>query len=182
MPELHTRLLADVIALGSPYPLVLTVIRRNSKASSSSSRENGSDPSPGFCGRWTTTVPQPLPRCVSTKPALRNAAIASRRVARDTARRSARIRSVGGAEPRGYPAGPIAVADRSTHDSKAWWERTGRSRPSPGSGSIACPRGPRASRRHSSSRLSRLVMKCLRPPAYHDTSANRPTTATAIGA
>lgn len=24
MPELHTRLLADVIALGSPYPLVLT--------------------------------------------------------------------------------------------------------------------------------------------------------------
>lgn len=24
MPELHARLLADVIALGSPYPLVLT--------------------------------------------------------------------------------------------------------------------------------------------------------------
>ncbi|MDI5907767.1 MULTISPECIES: hypothetical protein [Streptomyces] len=24
MPELHTRLLADVIALGSPYPLVRT--------------------------------------------------------------------------------------------------------------------------------------------------------------
>lgn len=24
MPELHTRLLAEVIALGSPYPLVLT--------------------------------------------------------------------------------------------------------------------------------------------------------------
>lgn len=24
VPELHTRLLADVIALGSPYPLVLT--------------------------------------------------------------------------------------------------------------------------------------------------------------
>jgi hypothetical protein len=24
MPKLHTRLLADVIALGSPYPLVLT--------------------------------------------------------------------------------------------------------------------------------------------------------------
>ena len=49
----------------------------------------------GVPGLRVTTVPPPRPRVVSTSPAWRSAAIASRSVARETCSRSARSRSAG---------------------------------------------------------------------------------------
>ena len=55
----------------------------------------------GVPGFRVTTVPPPRPRVVSTSPAWRSAAIASRKVARETCSRWARSRSAGSVVPRG---------------------------------------------------------------------------------
>lgn len=83
MPELHTRLLADVIALGSPYPLVLTggyavrahrLVNRPSQdldvatenpapmADIAAAVCRGLGPGAGKCRRWK------LPRCPLASP------------------------------------------------------------------------------------------------------------------
>ena len=67
-----------------------------SNASISSLRRPASpdaSPAPGNDGAWTTAVPPPRPRVVFTIPALRNPAIASRSVARETRMVVARSRS-----------------------------------------------------------------------------------------
>ena len=78
-----------------------------------------------------TTVPPPRPRRVSTIPACRSAAIASRSVARETPRRSASSRSGGRVLPSGQAPSRMPVASCSTQASKAWCPRTGRSTASP---------------------------------------------------
>jgi len=83
MPELHTRLLADVIALGSPYPLVLTggyavrahrLVNRPSQdldvatenpapmADIAATLRAGLEPAAGRCTRWRS------PRCRPASP------------------------------------------------------------------------------------------------------------------
>ena len=62
----------------------------------------------------STTVPPPRPRVVSTRPAARSAAIASRSVARETPMRSANSRSDGRLRAARVDASRIAVASCST--------------------------------------------------------------------
>src|SRR5699024_8370799 len=71
-------------------------------------------------------VPPPRPRVVRTSPAVRSAAIASRKVARETSRRAASSRSGGNAVPSAYTPSRIAVASLPTQDSNAWCPRSGR--------------------------------------------------------
>ena len=101
-----------------------STIRRKLRASSQSLRwaavERSAVRADGPWGFMVTTVPPPRPRLVSTRPAVRRAAIASRRVARETSSRSASSRSGGRALPNGYTPSRMAVASCSTQASKAW--------------------------------------------------------------
>jgi len=82
-----------------------STIRRKLSASSQSCRwaavVRSAVRADGPWGFMVTTVPPPRPRRVSTSPAVRRAAIASRRVARETSSRSASSRSGGSALPNG---------------------------------------------------------------------------------
>ena len=82
-----------------------STIRRKSRASSQSWRRAAGTRAAarpdGVRGFRVTTVPPPRPRVVSTSPACRRAAIASRNVDRETCRRCASSRSGGSIEPRG---------------------------------------------------------------------------------
>ena len=96
----------------------------------------------GVDGRIVTTVPPPRPRVVCTSPASRSAAIASRRVARDTARRlgqlalGGRAPSRAGRRPDGsaWPAAPRTPRRRDGPEPDAARPRAarGRGRRSPG--------------------------------------------------
>ena len=57
--------------------------------------------SPGVTGGWSTTVPPARPRVVRTRLAVRRAAMASRRVARETPIRTDSSRSGGSVLPSG---------------------------------------------------------------------------------
>ena len=87
--------------------------------------------------RRVTTVPPPRPRVVSTSPAWRSAAIASRRVA--AAHRQPlgelALRPAACCRPGRRPAGSRSPSC-STHASKAWCPRTGRS-----TASVRCSAG-----------------------------------------
>ena len=63
-------------------------------------------PRPGVTGGWSTTVPPARPRVVRTRLAVRRAAMASRRVARDTPIRTASSRSGGRRAAVGIDAEP----------------------------------------------------------------------------
>jgi hypothetical protein len=82
-----------------------STIRRKLSASSQSRRRSGdvraAARAVGVRGLSVTTVPPPRPRVVSTSPASRSAAIASRSVARETLSRAASSRSEGSVDPSG---------------------------------------------------------------------------------
>jgi hypothetical protein len=82
-----------------------STMRRKASASSQSARcaavVRSAVRADGPWGFMVTTVPPPRPRRVSTRPAVRSAAIASRSVARETSSRSASSRSGGRVLPNG---------------------------------------------------------------------------------
>ncbi len=98
--------------------------RRKSRASSRAapvrtggpSSTAGSSPWPRPA--YVTTVPPPRPRRVVTRPESRRAAIASRRVLRETPSRSASSRSAGSCSPATKTPSRMAVASCSTVVSK----------------------------------------------------------------